>query len=163
MIGLSVSSRQLGLSMGDTLAMTEGILDFESSIEKQMTASVMTGRSFNFEQARMLAFAGDHEGALKNIVSQLGTEQEFLQMNAYQRQSMADMLNTSVGSLKDMIINQNKLGKETGKYSKLLEEIGGIVKGGFSLINKDNIIMMGSLVGTIKNLGLDKIIGQTKV
>jgi len=84
-------------------------------------------------------------------------------MNAYQRQSMADMLNTSVGSLKDMIINQNKLGKETGKYSKLLEEIGGIVKGGFSLINKDNIIMMGSLVGTIKNLGLDKIIGQTKV
>ncbi len=50
MIGLSVSSRQLGLSMGDTLAMTEGILDFESSIEKQMTASVMTGRSFNLSK-----------------------------------------------------------------------------------------------------------------
>ena len=160
MIGLSVSSRQLGLSMGDTLAMTEGILDFESSIEKQMAASVMTGRSFNFEQARTLAFAGDHEGALKNIVSQLGTEQEFLQMNAYQRQSMADMLNTSVDSLKDMIINQNKLGKETGKFSKFWEETMGYMKGAFSFVNKDNIIMMSTLVGTIKNLGmLDKIGG----
>lgn len=153
MIELAVSSRQLGLSMGDTLAMTEGILDFETSIEKQMQASVMTGRSFNFEQARMLAFAGDHEGALKNIVSQLGTEQEFMQMNMYQRQSMADMLNTSVDSLKDMIINQNKLGQETGKFSKFWEETYGYMKGAFSFVNKDNIIMMSALVGTLKNLG----------
>ena len=118
MIKLSVSSRQLGLSMSDTLSMTEGILDFETSIEKQMQASVMTGRSFNFEQARMLAFNGKHKEALESIVSQLGTEQEFLQMNAYQRQAMADMLGTSVDKLQDMIINQHKLGEETGVFSK---------------------------------------------
>jgi len=73
---LSVSSNQLGLSMSDTLGIMDGMIDFGTSIEKQMEASVLTGKSFNFEQARMMAFNGDHEGALKNIVSQLGTEHE---------------------------------------------------------------------------------------
>ena len=118
MINFSIASRQLGLEMGDTLAITEGILDFSTSIEKQMQASVMTGKSFNFEQARMLAFQGKHKEALESIVSQLGTEHEFLQMNAYQRQAMADMLGTSVGNLQEMILNQEKLNERTGGFTK---------------------------------------------
>ena len=114
MMRLSVASNQLGLSMSDTLGITEGLLDFSTSIEKQMQASVMTGKSFNFEQARMLAFAGKHEEALASVVSQLGTEAEYMDMNGYQRQAMADMLGVSISKLKDMIVNQKKLGEETG-------------------------------------------------
>jgi len=151
---LAVSSRQLGLNMGDTLGITEGILDFETSIEKQMQASVMTGKSFNFEQARMLAFAGDHEGALKNIVSQLGTEHEFLQMNMYQRQAMADMLGTSVENLRDMVINQEKLGKATGTFSSAMENAWqygtGMAK---TVFTKDNLVWASSFFGTMRGLG----------
>jgi hypothetical protein len=160
MTKLSVSANQLGLSMGDISGITEGILDFSSSIENQMRASVMTGKQFNFEQARSLAFAGKHDEALKSIVSQLGTEEEFLSMNAFQRQSMADMLGVSVDQLKTMIINQDKLGKKTGKYSEAWGDIYGRIKGAFSLINKDNIMMAASGVSLIKNVLSPKTLGK---
>ena len=153
MIKLSVSSSQLGVSMSDTLTITEGLLDFSTSIEKQMQASVMTGKSFNFEQARMLTYAGKHNEALKSVISQLGTEAEWMNLNGFQRQAMADMLGVSISSLQTMIVNQEKLGKATGKWSKKWEEGYGWIKGTFSFINKDNLIMVASFMSILKNTG----------
>jgi len=36
----------------------------------------------------------------------------------YQRKAMAEMLNVSVDKMQEMIVNQHKLGVETGKTSK---------------------------------------------
>ena len=73
----SIMALKLGTNLDTVAGIAEGLLDFESSINKEVEASVLIGRSLNFQRARELALANDIEGAMANVVSQLGSEEEF--------------------------------------------------------------------------------------
>ena len=57
---------------------TDNLLDFSTSMENQLTASVMTGKNLNFQRARELALVGDTEGMMREVLNQVGSEEEFL-------------------------------------------------------------------------------------
>ena len=95
----SAQALKLGTSLSGVADTARSLLDFESSIEKQMEASVLLGRQLNLDRARQLAFTGDIEGLQKEILKQVGSEAEFNQMNFAQREALAGALGRSVEDL----------------------------------------------------------------
>jgi len=99
------AAKKLGLNMSAVAAATESLLDFETSIEKQMEASLLLGRQINLDRARQLALAGDQEGMLQEILKQVGGEAEFNRLNVLQRRALAESVGQSVENLSRLVRN----------------------------------------------------------
>ena len=92
--------------MSTVASITEGLMDFESSIESSMHASQLLGREINTDRARMLAMTGDQAGLMQEVQRLVGSEAEFTKMLAPQRMALAKAFNTDVESLARMVRNQ---------------------------------------------------------
>ena len=121
----AVQARALGLSLDTTSKIAEGLLDFEQSITKEVEASVLIGRQLNFQKARELALNNDIEGAITNVVSQLGSEAEFNRLNSIQRKAIADSIGVSVADMAKMVANQGKSNILAGETAKSFQDIIG--------------------------------------
>ena len=102
-------AKKLGMSMTTISGAADKLLDFESSINAEMEASVLLGRSVNMERARELAFAGDLEGMQKEIMRQVGSEADFLAMNLVQREALAEAAGLTLTDLSKMVAAEEKL------------------------------------------------------
>ena len=98
----AIQAKKLGLNLGHVAKISESLLDFESSIEKQMEASVLLGRQLNLDKARQLSFMDDQEGMMREILRQVGGEAEFGRMKGFQRRALADAVGVSVSELSRM-------------------------------------------------------------
>ena len=121
-INAGVAARKLGLEMSTVAGITESLLDFESSIEAQLEASMLLGRNINMDKARQLAFTGDIEGMQREILKQVGGEAEFAKMNYLQRKKLAAAAGTNVENLARLVRN-NTAGGTAGA-------VGAAVAGG---------------------------------
>lgn len=104
-VNASIAARKLGLEMSAAADMANSLLDFESSIEAQLEASLLLGRQINMDKARQLAFTGDIEGMQREILKQVGGEAEFAKMSYLQRQKTAAAAGTTVENLARMVRN----------------------------------------------------------
>lgn len=95
----AIRARELGISLDTVFKISDGILDFQSSIENELKASLLIGRQLNLNEARRLAMAGDMAGLQEEILRQVGTEEELQRMNAIQRKSLAGALGVTVSEL----------------------------------------------------------------
>ena len=107
----AIEARKLGLSLSVVDKISESILDFESSIEKQMEASVLLGRQLNLDKARELALTGDLEGLMKEVKNQAGGAAAFSQMDVMQRKALADAIGIEVSELSKLAAGQNNVNK----------------------------------------------------
>ena len=139
----AIEARKLGMSLSQAASMAEGLLDFESSIEKSMEASLMLGRRVNLDRARQLSLAGDMEGALKEMLKEVGSEAEFNRLNVLQRQSLAEALGTNVSQLTKMVQLQGKSTNEMSKLTDMKIE---------DLVAEDAISNMTMLNNTMKKI-----------
>ena len=105
LIGAGVAARKLGLDMSVLAGTAESLLDFESSIEAQLEASMLLGRQVNLDKARQLAFLGDHEQMMQEILKQVGGEAEFNRMAHHQRKALAESVGVSVEQLSRLVRN----------------------------------------------------------
>ena len=96
LVRAAVSARKLGLELSAVASITESLLDFETSIEKQLEASLLLGRQINLDRARQLALTGDQEGLLEEVRRQVGDEAEFNRLNVVQRKALADAFGLQV-------------------------------------------------------------------
>jgi len=128
MIRAAVQAAKLGVSVGDTAKMAEGLLDFENSINAEMEASAMLGKEVNFQRARELAFQNDIEGATKEMLRQVGGINEFNNMNLFQRKALAKAMGVEVDTLQQMLANQENAQTVNGKLEGSFSAIGGVVK-----------------------------------
>lgn len=95
----AVQARKLGLNLATTAKIADSLLDFETSIEKEMEASMLIGKQLNFNKARELALSGDIAGAAADVVKQIGGKAELEKMNVLQRRALADSIGVSVDEL----------------------------------------------------------------
>jgi len=118
---------KLGTNMSTLAGIAEGLLDFESSITKELELGALLGRNINLNKARELAFADDIEGATKATLEELGGIEAFNEMDIFQKKAAADLLGVSVGELQKMVSNQenaNELGSVMNeKFSRMGETI----------------------------------------
>jgi len=96
-------ANKLGINLKTAGTAADSLLNLESSIASEFEASVLIGRDLNLDKARQLALSNDLEGVMKEIVAQVGSEQEFLAMNAIERQALAEAVGMSTEDLSKMI------------------------------------------------------------
>ncbi len=105
----AIQAKKLGVSMDSIAQSADALLEFESSIESQMEASMLIGRNINTDKARQLAFEGDLAGMQKEILKQAGSEAEWNKLNVVQRKAMAAAFGLGTDEMSRMIANQEKL------------------------------------------------------
>ena len=139
----AVQARSLGMSLSQTAKIAEGLLDFESSITKEVEASVLIGRQINLQKAREAALSGDIAGAMEEVVKQVGSEQDFLNLNLIQRKALADSIGVSVGEMAKLVGQSDKLSLS-----------GALAAGNFEdLLGKEGISAISELTNKVKSLG----------
>ena len=117
----AIEARKLGLNLSTVAKISESLLNFESSIEKQMEASVLLGRQLNLDKARQLSFMDDQEGMMREILRQVGGEAEFERLKGFQRRALADAVGVDVAELAKLARQQE--GAATGvAVAKTTEE-----------------------------------------
>lgn len=107
---------KLGLEVAQTAQMAGKLLDFESSIEAELEAELLTGKQLNFEQARLLALKGNTVEAASEIAKQLGSSAEFASMNVIQQKALADAAGITVDELSNALRTQESIGSEAEKF-----------------------------------------------
>lgn len=102
----ATAARKLGLDLAKVNQIADGLLDFESSIESELEAQLLTGKQINLSKARELALNNDLEGLAKELAKNGASAAEFAKMNRIQQESMAKALGMSREEMGKMLINQ---------------------------------------------------------
>jgi hypothetical protein len=114
----AVKARQFGLSLEQADKMAESLLDFESSIESELEAELLTGKNINFEKARELALNNDIAGAAELIAQQIGDSASFSKMNRIQQEALAKAAGMTRDELAQSLMDREaliKLGAKEGQ------------------------------------------------
>lgn len=101
----------LGMELEQVAAAGNSMLNFQSSIESELEAELLTGKELNLEKARLLALTGDYEGLAKEISKEAGNFTEFSKMNVLQQNALAKSFGMSSNEMSDMLMNQEMMGK----------------------------------------------------
>jgi hypothetical protein len=107
-------AKALGTTLEQTKAQGDKLLDFESSIESQLKAQLLTGEAINLDRARAAALAGDQIALAQELASQGMTLNKFENMNVLAKRAYAEALGLTSDQLSDQLRKQ-KLAEESGK------------------------------------------------
>ena len=120
----AVQARKLGINLDSVGKVSESLLDFETSITKEVEASVLIGRQLNFQRARELSLAGDKVGMMKEVVKQVGSEAQFNKLNEIQRKAIADSISMSVADMSKLVGQTEQVGIKAKGFRDLLGKEG---------------------------------------
>ena len=113
----AAAARRLGLSLQEVDSIADSLLDFESSINSELEAQLLTGRSLNLSKARELALNNDLAGLSNEIFKNQVSVAEFSQMNRIQQEGLAKALGMNRDQLAKMAFQQAKLNGLTDKQA----------------------------------------------
>lgn len=115
-------AKRLGITLDTARSMADSTLDFESSISAEMEAQVLTGKALNLNHARELAFRGDHMGAAKEMLKQVGSLNEFQNMNVLAQKALAQAMGLSVDELANQLTEAEANAKIENRINQLRAE-----------------------------------------
>jgi len=105
----AAEARLLGLTLGEIDQIAESLLNFESSIENELTAELLTGKQLNFEKARLLALNNDYAGLTQEIRENEELSLAFANGNRITQQAIADTIGLNRDQMADMVMQQQLL------------------------------------------------------
>ena len=108
-----VLTKKYGLELKQAEQISNSLLDFESSIESELSAELLTGKQLNLERARSLSLAGKTAEAAEEVAQQFGSVEEFTSMNVIQQRELAKAVGLSTDELANSIKQReilNRLG-----------------------------------------------------
>jgi len=114
-----VATKALGTSLEQAKSQGASLLDFQSSIENELQAELITGKQLNLERARAAALMGDQVAVAEELAAQGMTSAEFGSMNVIAQDAYAKAL----GTTSDELANQLKKREEALASGKSLAEI----------------------------------------
>jgi hypothetical protein len=106
-----VQAKKFGLTLEQTEKMSQSLLNFEDSIESELSAELLTGKDLNLERARGLALNGKTAEAAAEIASQVGSSAEFGKMNVIQQEAIAKAIGMERDELAKSLIDKEALAK----------------------------------------------------
>ena len=115
------AAKGLGISLNDVESSANGLLNFEESIEKELTAELLTGKQLNLEKARQAALNNDLVTVAEEIKNQVGSAAEFTAMNRIQQEAIAAAVGLTREQLSGALNVQNQQ-KEISKEALSSEE-----------------------------------------
>ena len=102
----AMEARKLGLSLEQVDKIAGSLLDFESSIEAEMEAELLTGKQLNLDKARQLALNNDLAGVAKEIGKNQAILGAFSSGNRIQQEATAKAMGMSRDEMAKMIYQQ---------------------------------------------------------
>lgn len=114
-----VTAKAFGMTLDQVAKSGESLLNFESSIESELKAELITGKQLNLEKARYAALTGDQVSLAEELANQVGTSAEFTKMNVIQQKSLAE----AVGMTTDELANTLRKREEAIASGKSLAQI----------------------------------------
>jgi hypothetical protein len=119
-------AKALGTTLEQVDKVGESLLNFESSIENELKAELLTGKQINLEKARYAALTGDQATLTQELANQVGSLADFQGMNVIAQKSLAEAFGLSRDEVADMLTKQetfNKLGDVSKKSAQEQLEI----------------------------------------
>ena len=101
------NAKLLGLNLTQVEKIADSLLDFESSIEAELEAQLMTGQNLNLARARELAMVGDIGGLTEEIGKQEAIRNAFATKNVFAQNATAKALGISRDELAKMALQQD--------------------------------------------------------
>ena len=111
----ATAARALGLELSAVDEIANSLLNFESSIENELQAQLLTGKQLNLTRARELALNNDLAGLSGEIKDNIVTGTEFAGMNRIAQEGLASAIGVSRDQLARMVIQQDINNKLTGE------------------------------------------------
>ena len=136
----AIQAKKMGLNLASVEKIADSLLNFQSSLNAEVEASLMIGKQLNFQKARELALSGDMSGMMDNITEQLGGQVAFGRLDVLQKQSLARSLGVSVAEMEKLATNQADVKDEAKSFNDMLGEEG--------------LSTLTSLVNKVKSLGV---------
>lgn len=116
------TAKALGFELSQIENISSSILQFESSIENELSAELLIGKELNLERARFAALNGEIETVTKEIASQMGSAAEFGEMSVIQQEALAKALGMNREDLAKSLYVQEQLAGVSGDEAKLREK-----------------------------------------
>ena len=125
----AVQAKKFGINLAQAESIASSLLDFESSIENELSAELLIGRDLNLEKARGLALNGNAAEAAAEMLKQVGSSVQYGEMNVIQQEAIAKSMGMQREELAKSLIESEAL-KSIGvesveaakeKYDKLRE------------------------------------------
>ena len=118
-----------GSTLEDVANMGSKLLDFESSITSELEAEMLIGRNLNLERARAAALAGDQVTLMEELNSQMGSLEDFQDMNVIQQQALASAMGMTGDQLSDILMKQEIQGRTAEELKEMgKDELAAIVE-----------------------------------
>jgi hypothetical protein len=123
LIGETVATvKSLGMEMSKVNAIADSLLDFESSIENELSAELLLNKDLNLEKARQYALNNDLAGVAREIAEQAGTSAEFGEMNRIKQESLAKAVGMGREELAKTLFVQEQIGNLSKEEADLREQ-----------------------------------------
>jgi len=103
LIKATVEARRMGTSLASVGKSANSLLNFTQSINDEMEASVLLGRSIDLQRARSLSYAGDLAGLNKEIL-RLAQAADFENMDPFQMQAFAKAVGLAESEISKMLV-----------------------------------------------------------
>lgn len=121
MIKAAVEARRLGTTLNQMSNSSRKILNFTESMEAEMEASVLLGRSLNLQLARQLAYNGKIAESNKEIL-RLSKQMDFEHMDVFQAEAFSRATGKTVDELRSMVQADRELNSIKVQANKLANE-----------------------------------------
>lgn len=105
----AAAARKVGMELKDIESVMDSMLDFQSSIEAELEAELLTGKELNLNKARELALSNDIEGVANELFKNSQDVAEFGKMNRIQQEAYAKALGMSRDQLAEMAVQKGIL------------------------------------------------------
>jgi hypothetical protein len=99
-------AKLLGTNLDIARKQASALLDFETSIENELQAELITGQQFNLERARSASLVGDLTTSMKELNNQGIDFNRFSNMNVIAQEKVAAALGLSTDELSDQLLKQ---------------------------------------------------------
>jgi len=110
----AVAAKLMGGDLDKVAGIADQLLDFEQSIENELSAELLLGKDINLEKARQAALNNDLATVAEEITKQAGSAEQFSKMNRIQQEAMAKAVGMTADGLADTLVEQEAL-KAVGK------------------------------------------------
>jgi len=105
----AAQAKALGMSLSQVDKIAGSLLNFEQSINDEISAELITGKDLNLEQARLYALTNDTEGLSRELAKNFGTAAEFGKMNRIQQEAIAAAVGMQRDELATTLTDQEAL------------------------------------------------------
>ena len=117
-----VATKAFGMTLDQVAKSGESLLNFETSIENELKAELITGKQINLERARAAALVGDQVALAEELAANIGSSAEFTTMNVIQQKSLAEAVGMTTDELAETLRRREEAIKQGKSLAQITEE-----------------------------------------